>query len=350
MRAASVVRAAALLGIAASCGCYYVELARGQVEVLYRREPVLGLDHDPRFTADEQRGLQLLPEIRRFARAMGLVPGLAYTTLYDPGGRPVSWNLSACRPDRLRPYVWTYPIIGEAPYRGFFDREEAEACERDLAAEGWDTFLYGVSAYSTLGWFEDPIFRSMLDESPGELAATVLHELVHRTIYRASDTTFSESLAEFLGTVGARAFLVGHFGGDAPEVREWDDRREDERTFEAWMQDLVTRLEFLYAQDLGRPEILRRRADVFEGARERFARIPWRTDTYEGIGDRRLNNAIVLAFRRYHTDHGRYARVLAACGGALRPAVRVFEAASLSDDPEAWLDRWLAPGHRGRGG
>src|SRR5690606_3806447 len=113
--------------------------------------------------------------------------------------RYVSWTVSASDPWRLQPYEWSFPIVGRVPYLGFFKEEEAREKEQELIQKGLDTYLRGVSAYSTLGWFEDPLLSSMLNYEDHVLAETLIHELVHTTIWIKNSTDFNERLASYLG-------------------------------------------------------------------------------------------------------------------------------------------------------
>ena len=161
------------LGLLGTCGCnlnYYWHLARGQSRVVYNRIPVQTLLARADLAAQTRTQLELIQAILRYAESVGLKTDDQYTTFYDTGGDPISWNVSACPPDRFSPYTWDFPFVGEVPYKGFFRRDLADEQRDALAAAGYDAIVRPVSAYSTLGIFSDPILSPMLGYAPDQLA------------------------------------------------------------------------------------------------------------------------------------------------------------------------------------
>jgi predicted aminopeptidase len=198
-------------------GCYLVRQGEGQLTILLGARPISEVLADPDLDPRARRKLELILEIKEFGeRQMGLAASTNYTRYFDTGGRPVSYIVSACRKDRFQPHTWWFPIVGEVPYKGFFRREDAAAEAEELARLGYDVSVGAVAAYSTLGWFPDPVFSTMLDDSEEELASLILHELTHLTLYVPGDTDFNESLATFVGRQGALEFVRWRFGAGSP--------------------------------------------------------------------------------------------------------------------------------------
>ncbi len=188
---------------------YIIHVTLGQLGVLGNVEPIDDVLAGGRLTGEQEDKLRLILEVRQFGiEHMGLEAGDSYTTFYDTSGDPLAFNLSAAQKDALTPRIWQFPIVGRIPYLGFFDLEYARRVEQNEIANGMDTYLYEVDAYSTLGVFADPVRSPMLERSVSSLADTVLHELLHNTVWRNGDTEFNESLATFVGRTGGLQFLA----------------------------------------------------------------------------------------------------------------------------------------------
>src|SRR5439155_773510 len=152
--------------------------------------------------------LELVRAVRTFAAGpLGLRVGQNYATFAELDRDATAYVLSAAHRDRLAPYTWWYPIVGRVPYQGFFDRAAADAAGRRLAARDFDVDVRPAVAFSTLGWFADPLLSTVAQAPPVELADTLIHELFHSTVYVSGDAAFNESAATFAGHRGAIAFF-----------------------------------------------------------------------------------------------------------------------------------------------
>lgn len=223
---------------------YFWHLTKGQMSLLWRAKPISRVLKDDKLDPTLRDGLMLVQDIRAFARdEIGLATSRNYTTFVDIGKGPVSWNLVVCAKDQLSPESWTYPVVGTVPYRGYFQSEQAIAAQEEFQAAGFDTYLRGVSAYSTLGWFPDPILSTMLRYSEADLADLIIHELTHATLWIEGDVTFNESLASFVGEAGALKWLEAKYGADAPVVIQVQDARADAIVFRKFMHGIATQLD-----------------------------------------------------------------------------------------------------------
>jgi len=315
--------------LAALSGCYLLKQGAGQLDILLNSRPVPEMLADPSVPASVKEKLVLIQEIRDFGeREMGLTPSENYTTYYDTAGRPITYIVTACRKDSFRPHTWWFPIIGEVPYKGFFSREDALAEARDLQAQGYDVSLGSAAAYSTLGYFRDPVLSTMIDYPEEELASLILHELTHGTIYLPGGADFNEGLASFTGWQGALEFARRKHGQGSPEYDRTVRAYAREQVRDERAMALFRRLDALYRSVASRGEKLARREEVYasfkeerrrelESAREGlYARIhsglageDERVATAErlrrledSIPDGPVNNAVILGQRRY----GRY--------------------------------------------
>jgi predicted aminopeptidase len=275
-------RFALVLLLPSLCGCYIFTQALGQLRVLLNSQRIDALLADPTVPDDVKLKLRLVREIKAFGEdELGLNPSSNYETFYDTKGQPITYIVSACRKDRFQPYLWWFPIVGDVPYKGFFDKEDAVDEAKSLEAQGYDVSLGTAAAYSTLGYFPDPVLSTMLEYPEEQLVALILHELTHGTIYLPGGADFNEGLASFVGWQGALEFARRRHGIASEKydrtVRAFAaEERRDERA-----REVFRKLDELYQSGLARDEILARR---------------------DRVAGRKVNNAEILMQRRY----GRY--------------------------------------------
>jgi predicted aminopeptidase len=230
-------------------GTYLARAAWSEAHILLRREPIEDILARPGIDAAHAERLRLALAVREFARdALGLRVGDSYSTFVDIEGTAPVHVLSAAYRDRLEAYQWRYPIVGRLPYRGFFDRGAADAAAARLEAEGLDVEIRPAAAFSTLGWFADPLLSSTAAEPPVGLAETIIHELFHATAWHAGDPAFNESAANWAGHRGAIAFFCpGGPGSDEARCREAHGRWEETLARGRLFARLAARLRRLYA-------------------------------------------------------------------------------------------------------
>ena len=318
-----------LLGLN-GCGFGYLwHVTVGQVTLLARQQPVEEVLHDTPLSAEEQHKIRLILAAKTFAvEHLGLEAGDSYTTFVQVDGPFVSYNLSAAPVDALQPYVWRFPVVGRVPYKGFFKKAYALREQQRLEAQGYDTYVRGIRAFSTLGYFDDPILSSMLRTPDVFLVNTIIHELLHQTVWIKGNVSFNESLANFVGDHGAQAYLAWRYGDRSAELQEYRDIQADAEVFRLYMQTLIAQVEALYQEPLSREETLQRRADLFTQAKVNYPTVfpCMKTSYYRRFFEHRtLNNAVLLSFRRYHRDITFFERLLAEHGGDLRRLIAYFK-------------------------
>jgi predicted aminopeptidase len=317
----------------AGCGSagYVARVAWAEARLLLRREPITQVLQRPDLDAATRERLALVLAVRHFGEdVLGLHVGDSYSTYaeVDPGA--TVWVLSAARRDRLEAYTWWYPVVGRAPYRGFFDRAAAEAAGRVLETRGLDVDVRDAVAFSTLGWFADPLLSTTAREPPVALAETVLHELWHATLYVPGASSFNESSASFVGHRGAIAFFCDGSWADAQRCAAARRRWTQLRRRGVVLGRLADGLERLYV------------APPPEGARERarawLARRAGAALAARGVGaaDELLppNNARLLGELVYVTELGDL-DALAPADADLRPALAAL-AARVRQDGDPW--------------
>lgn len=281
--------------------------------MLLDREP-LDAEHIAALSDEERRGLAAVERGLAGADALGLAPSRSYRQIVDRGGEPLITLVVAAPPDRLEPLTWWFPIVGRVPYRGYFDPTLAEAFAERLAADGYDTYVRPAPAYSTLGWFDDPIPRSLLQLDPIQLTDTIVHERVHETIFVAGDGAYNEALATFVAHKATLQLLAD----DARALERARRAFADQLRFASLLERLGAELEELYARTSGPDDARRLRAAIFARYQgEEFAAIDWQTDSYTGFPALPLSNAFLVAQQTYVGDLPCLEGELAELGGDL---------------------------------
>ncbi len=249
----SPLRPVRLLAAAAACaafsGCYYTQLAAGQMEMNRKREPIEAVLARPETDEALRRRLELAARARDFAMTeLHLPDNGSYRTYADLGRRYVTWNLFAAPEFSVRPKRWCFPVAGCVAYRGYFEEPAARKAAAKLGRQGYDVFVGPSIAYSTLGHLRDPVLNTMFGYGDSELAAFIIHELAHQAVYAPGDSDFNESFATVVEVEGLRRFLAAE--GRPGDVDRFLAARERERTAAGLMVASRRRLAALYAGPL----------------------------------------------------------------------------------------------------
>ncbi len=202
-----------LIGVPAftvsGCLGYYAQSVRGQLDIMRRAEPIAEVIGDPSVAAATRSRLEWVSRVRRFAsEELGLPDNGSFTKFADLERPYAVWVVFAAPPLSLTPLQWCFPVAGCVNYRGYFTRSGAERFAQGLARDGYDVHVSGVPAYSTLGWFEDPVLNTVMRYSDEQLAGLIFHELAHQVAYVQDDSTFNESFATAVERIGVRRWLA----------------------------------------------------------------------------------------------------------------------------------------------
>lgn len=281
-------------------------LSRAGIEetrILAHRVPISHLARDPKAPPLLRTQAKLVLDVRRFADQLGLDAGETFTSYSDVGRDTLLLVLTASPRNCICPVTWHYPIAGRVPYKGFFDIAQAQKVSASYSAQGFDVHLRPSAAFSTLGWFNDPLLSTSLNTDTLELATTVFHEIAHNTLWVKGATDFNESFAQWVAFRAAHAFFLSRH--DTVTADRADARWEDEQVLGEYYRLLVGRLDSLYA--------LRLPAPANDSGRQIIAR--WSRDTLvTGFGptlqtysignavERPINNAALIGVRLYRTN------------------------------------------------
>ncbi len=301
-----------LLAMIGGSGCfttgYLLQAASGQYELLHVARPLSAVKEDPSVPPRIRALLSKVPAIKRYGQLNGLTPTGNYERYADLHRPAAVWVVQGCKSLSFEPKRWAFPIVGTVPYLGFFNPEAARSFAADLAKEerDLDVTVRTASAYSTLGWFKDPVLSTMIPEGPeafGELANVILHESVHATIYVKNQSAFDESLASFVADELTWLLVVGRSGLQSEEAKAMIAGDERAARFVKEMHLAYEELDAIYRSA---------RSDS-----EKFALKEARlTVLQQTLGlRRRFNNADLAGSRTYDTGRPAFERLRRACGG-----------------------------------
>lgn len=271
--------------------------------------------------------LALSREVLDYAKEEGLNTGGSYQHYIPEESAQVSYYVQAAYADRLESLTWWFPFVGRVPYLGFFNVNERDDMARTLRDQGYDVSVGAVGAFSSLGWFDDPIYASMTKRTDADFVQLLFHELVHRTFWSEGSVVFNENLAEFVSLKLTKSFLLEKKQGKGLE--EFRAQQEDQEQLRIWLNNLKDSLSKVYSQEgLSRSERLELKAETIKKYRdELFPQM--KTDTYAASRKRSWNNASILAASLYSPDTQRFSEALACLGvvdmGTFLDAIRSAE-------------------------
>jgi predicted aminopeptidase len=319
-----------------------VKSAYSQADLLRRRVPVEEALKDPRLTAEQKRKLKLAQDARKFAEeTLGLATTQNYTSYVQLDRPYVTYVVSAAPKNILEPYLWKYPIVGSLPYQGFFDPKGADALASQMRSENFDVFVRGVSAFSTLGWFRDPILSSMLEYRDYDLVNTIIHETTHATIFIKSEADFNETLASFFGNQGAVLFYEQREGLGSPTVLDMHKDAKDEARFSDFIAKEIAQLKDYYTAHENRVIPEEERKARLKEIQTRFITEVQPTmelkDSYRGFAKNEINNARLLTYHLYMKDMSDFETVFAKLGHDFKRMLAFCKTLQKEDDPKAAL-------------
>ncbi len=322
--------AVCMISLSALPGCYYSHLVGGQARVLWARRTVDEVLADPATDAGLRDQLLLVERALVFARDLGLEVGGQYTSYVPwPSDRMIT-SLIVTEPGRIDARPFDFPIVGKVPYKGFFDQVRAEAEAAEHVREGRDTCVLAIPAYSTLGFFDDPLTDPMLRGGDGRLVETVLHELVHATVYIPGEPDLSEGAANFFGEEASVRFFAADPDLAARRRAEIDDDRRLARA----LMETRDRIGALYADELDPSRRLQRRGQIEEDARAHIADLPLTTRDPALLAPRlKLGDACLAVRGTYVADGELHEAVFRALGEDLSAYLARLEEAAEAEDP-----------------
>jgi predicted aminopeptidase len=324
----STSKAVLLLPLTLLSGCttsrYLFQAAGGQLELFNRARPLTDVVQDVKVPTITRELLGQVPAIKGFGETQGLRATANYTHYVDLKRPAVVWVVSACRPLKFEPKEWSFPIVGSFPYLGWFSREAALEDARTIEREGWDVDVRGAGAYSTLGWFKDPILSTMIESGPQALAAlvnVVLHESVHATVYINGQSFFNESLASFVADRMSESYFEKQGDNAKQSLMAYRSLLSDSAKRAERLHRLYLDLSKLYSSSVADEVKLKKKEDLLTAAANELK------------FSRKINNATLIQFKTYHAEEAEFESLWKACQGNWRNFLSVVGQLKAVDFP-----------------
>lgn len=330
---------------------YLLHVSYNHLTMLNSKEPIDELLKSDRLNPEERKKVELSQEVRIYAfDKLKLAPSKNYSQYVDLKRPYVTYTVTASQKWKFEPYLWNFPIIGKAPYKGFYNEEKAKEEAEELKQKDLDVSIRGVSAYSTLGKLTDPLLSSMLNYSEHNLANTIIHELVHTTLFIKDNIDFNERLAVFVANKGTAQFYLEKEGPDSKTLKLINDENNDDDMFSKFITKEIDDLKKWY-EDFDHKKNIP--SDDKEALRqERFALIKThfekelqpklKTKSYERIFNKKFNNADLSIFNTYMKSLDVFEAVYKKNGSNIPQFLEKCKALNDVDDPEAELEKWAA--------
>ena len=340
---------AALVVVLGGCDLgYYAQGAYEGARLLWNRQPISSVLVRSDLSADQRSKLELVLKVREFAGAkLGLRVDSAYQTYTRVDERAVTWVVSAARMDSLTPYTWWFPIVGAVPYKGYFSRASAESEARALERQGLDTYVRPVVAFSSLGFFSDPVLSNQLALPRVVLAGVIIHELFHRTFYMASNAMFDESAANYVGVRGAVTFFAATEGENAQEAAQAQEVYESNLKFAGFLRDQTAALEKLYTSGLPLAEVLTQRQALFDKLKAGYTALAPSLsglDRYD-LDREPINNAVLASYLTYFHDLDQFAGLDRLYRTDLRATIQAIITLAEKHPEDPFFAIWQAAQH-----
>jgi predicted aminopeptidase len=322
-------------------GCdlrYFAHAAYEEGHLLLNRRPIVEALRKPGLSPTARQCLETALAVRKFAADdLGLRVGGAYETVTAVDQNAVVWVVMAAPRDSLSPYLWWFPIVGDVPYKGYFDKPRAEAEAQTMERRGYDTFIRPAIAFSSLGFFNDPLLSNLLELNRVELAGVLIHELFHRTFFLKSDVMFDESSANWIGDRGAVDFFTQTEGANSPDAIAARGIYQSDMIFAGFLLQQEARLIRLYQSGIPRDQILKRRLVIFREINADYGKLKPELSGLErfDLDKQRLNNAVLLDYLIYFHRLNYFATLERMNQGDTRETIQsiIKLAQSEPDDP-----------------
>lgn len=324
---------------------YIANNAYHQARMLHSAEPVSNVLSNNTLNEDHKKKLELAIKAKEFSETrLHLKKTKNYTTYVDLHRPYVTYIVSAAPKNELKYYTWYFPIIGSVPYKGYFTEQGALDEEKDLIHDGYDTYVRGVSAYSTLGWFKDPILSSMMTYSDYDLVNTIIHETVHTTIYIKSNANFNERLASYLGDLGARLFFQENSSNTQDILTITKNEDDDQKLFGEFISQQIKHLDEWYLQNKNNPQLEHERIGKFEFIKKEFKdkiKGKLKTKKYHNFSEATLNNAKLLSLKLYMNDLSDFEKLTEKLQNDFVKILEYCKSLEKAKDPEAELKKYV---------
>lgn len=333
-------------------GCqlgYLMHISYNHLGLLTSTESIENALKSDKLTEEQKNKIRLTQEAKQFAYdKLGLKRSNNYSKFVDLKRRYVTYNVTASEKWKFEPYLWNFPIIGKAPYKGFYNEQMASDEAAEMQKKDYDTNLRGVSAYSTLGYMTDPLLSSMLNYSDYGLTNTIIHELTHTTLFIKDNVNFNERLAVFVANKGTEMFYLQREGPDSPTLKQVRLENEDDKMFSEFITGEINSLkkwytDFDHSKNLPPSEKEALRQERLNQISQHFdqeLKPRLKSKSYDRIFSHKLNNADLIDYNTYMKSLDVFEIVYQKVGATIPAFLEKCKELNKVDDAEAELTRW----------
>lgn len=290
-------------------GCslgYLLNSADGQYKLMSKKmslEKALG---SPQIDEESKRKIRLVQEVKAFGQnELKLSQTKNYDSFVLLDDKYVTYAVTASPKNKIDAYLWHFPIVGDVPYKGYFKKKDAEEEALELKKKNLDVMVRGVSAYSTLGWFSDPLLSSMTRYEDYDLVETIIHESTHATVFIADNAEFNERLATYVGEKGAKLYYNFKEGANSPTLKKMENANEDSKVFFNFVRSEIKKMSDYYEKNKANPLLEKERESLFSQIKENYTKLcapKLKTKNFDYFKDMTINNAVLLNYKIYYDD------------------------------------------------
>lgn len=341
-----------LLLVTGLSGCqlgYLFHVSYQHLSMLNNKQPIADVLRSDTLSAEQKKKIEISQDARIFAfNTLKLKESRNYSEYVDLKRPYVTYTVTAAEKWQLQPYLWNFPFIGKAPYKGFYSEEKAHTEANELKKKNLDTSVRGVSAYSTLGKMTDPLLSSMLNYKEHTLVNIIIHELVHTTVFIKNNIDFNERLAVFVANKGTEQFYLEREGPDSATLRVIQNENEDDRLFSDFMTAEIGELKNWYAQfspgsELPADERERLRQERLQQVANKFqteVQPRMKTDSYKKLFSKTPNNAELSLHNTYMGNLEVFEKIYQKEGADISRFLAKIAELKSSEEPEKELEQW----------
>ena len=323
---------------------YFFKLFHGEFKIIIGSKKIKDLQKKPDLNTERKEVYAFIFEVKKFATETLELKGKdTYSKLYDTKGAPVAYNLTVVPSLSINPVRWKYPIVGTFPYRGYFSKKDAIKDENKWKKKGYDTYLRSVAAFSTLGWFSDPIYSSMLKYNKGIIAEIIIHERVHNTIFLKNQMEFNESIANFFGKKGAELFLKKKFGTGNNELVIYQNIFHDQTILYDFIDEIHFKLKELYNSDLSNIEKKKIKKNIIKKQMQIYQTLPFKNKGYKTyLTEDKINNAFIVSHKTYSTDEQIFEETYRILNNDIVEFIKLLKKIPKKDNGYQFLERFIS--------
>jgi predicted aminopeptidase len=318
--------------------------AYNQSKLVNSRKPIEKVLRSSKLDPETRHKLVLVQDVKKFAEAeLGLKKSRNYTSYVQLDSPYVTYVVQAAYKFELKPHLWKFPFVGEVPYKGYFNRKLADEEAASFNKDEFDTWVRGVSAYSTLGWFQDSVLSSMIKYEDHDFVETIIHETVHTTLFIKSAAEFNERMATFLGHEGMKLYYKAKEGPKSIHLIKAEDDSHDQELFSKFITKELQDLKKWYEDNRGKVTVESKAARLKEIQTRYIENLKpkMKTENYKDFEKRELNNAYLLAIQTYEYSLEDFAKLYEHFGGDFKKTLAWLKTLEKEEKPDQKLKEFV---------